>query len=530
MNELDFWKEQALRGRVSRREFMGRATALGLTTALATSMLVGTPLAQEPKSGGSARFGLPHGATTDSLDPGQYPDTGTQVPFWGSMSNGLTEVDATGNIVPDLAESMEPDDGASTWVFRLRRGLTFHDGRNVTADDVVASFRYHMGEDTKSAGKSLLEAVVDVKADGPDTVIFTLSGGSADFPYITSAYNFPIMPASDGVVDWLSAIRTGPFVFESWDPGVRARLTRNPNYHKEGKPYFDDVEFITIADIAARTNALTTGDVDWIGRADLKTLDLLKRDPNIGISEVTGYGHYVMPMNVTIPPFDNVDVRLALKWAVDREEIAQKVFLGHATPGNDNPIAPSIKYAIDPQPRFSYDPEKAKFHLQKAGLSSLSVDLSVADAAFNGAVDAAVLYQEHARAAGIDINIVREPNDGYWDNIWLKKPWCASYWSGRPTQDWLFTSAYSADAAWNETYWNNPRFNELLVMARSETDETQRAAMYAEMQQLVHDDGGQVVLVFNNFVEAHSTKLAYSKVASNWEADGLKIAERWWFA
>ena len=99
----------------------------------------------------------------------------------------------------------------------------------------------------------------------------------------------------------------------------------------------------------------------------------------------------------------------------------------------------------------------------------------MADAAFNGAVDAAVLFQEHAKAAGIDINVIREPNDGYWDNVWLKKPWCASYWSGRPTVDWMMTTAYAAGAAWNETYWNNPRFNELLVAARGELDETKRA-------------------------------------------------------
>jgi ABC-type transport system substrate-binding protein len=123
------------------------------------------------------------------------------------------------------------------------------------------------------------------------------------------------------------------------------------------------------------------------------------------------------------PPFDNVDVRTALKYAINREDILQKVFLGHGTPGNDNPIAPSVKYAYDPQPKFTYDPEKAKFHLKKAGLETLKVDISAADVAFAGAIDACTLYQEHAKAAGIEINVIREPDDSFWNDVWLKKPW-----------------------------------------------------------------------------------------------------------
>jgi peptide/nickel transport system substrate-binding protein len=531
MTELEYWTQQIKKGRINRREFMGRAAALGVTTALATSMLAGAGVAQEGKKGGYAKFGLAHGATTDTLDPANYPDTGTQVPFWGSMSNSLTEVDADGNVQPDLAETMEPSDDAKQWVFKLRKGVTFHNGKDLTADDVIASYRHHMGEESKSVAKSILAPITELKADGKDTVVLTLSGPDADFPFKASDYHIPIMPAKDdGTADWLSGVRTGPFVFESWEPGVRAKLKRFPNYHRNGLPYFDEVEFLTIADVVARNNALISGEVHWIGRPDLKTLSLLQRNPEIAISELTGYGHYVFPMQVTVPPFDNVDVRLALKWAMNREEIAQKVFLGHATAGNDNPIAQTVKYATDPQPKFTYDPEKAKAHLKKAGLTSLKVDLSVADAAFNGAVDAAVLYQESAKAAGIDINVIREPSDSYWSDVWLKKPWCASYWSGRPSIDWFVTTVYAKGAEWNETQWANPRFNELLLAARGETDDKKRAEMYAEMQQLIHDDGGVIVLVFNNIVEAYSKKLAHGKVAGNWEADGFRIAERWWFA
>jgi peptide/nickel transport system substrate-binding protein len=517
------------KGKVSRRDFIQLAVAAGFTVAAGNTMFTKAVRA-EPKKGGSARFGLGHGATTDTLDPVGYPDTFTQCAFWGALSNSLTEMDAKGNIVPDLAESFEPSDGAKKWAFKLRKGSTFHDGKTVTAEDVVASFRHHMGPDSKSAVKSLLEPITDLKADGPETVVFSLKDGSADFPYLVSDYHIPIMPTKDGKSDWQSGVRTGPFVLERFEPGVSAKLKRNPNYYKSDTPYLDEVEFLAIIDVAARTNALTTGDVDFIGRCDLKTLELLKRNPNIEIDEIAGYAHYVLPMNTTMAPFDNNDVRTAIKYAIDREEIQKKVFLGHATVGNDNPIAPVIKYAIDPEPKFKYDPDKAKFHLKKAGYETLKVDLSVADAAFAGAIDAGVLIKESAAKCGIDVNVIREAEDAYWDNVWLKKPWCASYWGGRPTADWMFTTAYAAGAAWNDTFWNNKRFNELLLQGRAELDEAKRAAIYAEMQQLVHDDGGVIVLVFNNYVNAHSKKLAHGDIASNMDNDGLKIAERWWLA
>jgi peptide/nickel transport system substrate-binding protein len=526
-HKLDIAKGLAGKGKISRREFVQVGLAAGLTAGAADTLFVSSARAQ-PNRGGFAKLGLAHGATTDSLDPAGYPDTFTQCAFWGAMSNSLTQVDAKGEVQPDLAESFEYSDGAKTWAFRLRRGVTFHNGKSVTAEDVVASIRYHMGRDTKSAAKALLSSVGSVHADGPDRIVFKLTGGNADFPYLVSDHHFPVMPASDGRADWQSGARTGPFILEHFQPGVSAKFRRNPNYHWDGKPYLDQVEFIAITDVAARMNALSSGEVDYISRPDLKTLGMLKRNKNIQIVEKTSYGHYTLPMNVSQAPFDNPEVRQALKWAIDRDEILRKVFFGHGTVANDNPIAPGIKYAATPQPQHTFDRDKARYHLRRAGLDTLKVDLSVSDAAFSGAVDAAALIRETAAKCGIDVNVVREAEDAYWDNVWLKRPWCASYWAGRPTADWMFTIAYGADSAWNETFWKNPQFNTLLAQARAETDQTKRAAMYEELQQLTHDDGGSIVLVFNSYVSAKSKKLAHGELASNWENDGLRIAERWW--
>jgi peptide/nickel transport system substrate-binding protein len=528
MSELEYWTQQIKKGRIARREFFGRAAALGITTALATSLLTKAGIGAEPKVGGRFRVGSGHGSTTDSLDPGSWENAFVADIGMGLLGAELVAIDQKTNVVPNLAESFEPSDDAKSWIYKLRKGVTFHNGKSLTADDVVATYNYHRGPDSKSAAKSALATIADVKADGPDTVIFTLTGGSADFPYITSDYHLPIFPAQEGKIDWSGGVGAGPYVLDKFDPGVRATFKRNPNYH--GTAYFDEVEQLVIGDVSARTNALIAGDIDFMDRCDLKTIGLLKRNAELEIDNYTGFGHYVAPMNVTVPPFDSVDVRKAIKYSFDRKELVDKILFGYGTAGNDNPIAPSIKFATQPEPVYNYDPDKVKFHLANAGHSSLKVDLSAADAAFAGAVDAAVLIQESAAKVGIEINLIREPNDGYWDNVWMKKPWTMSYWGGRPTVDWMMSTAYAAEAAWNDTFWKHPRFNELLVAARAETDEAKRAAMYAEMQQILHDDGGIIVLMFNNYVEAHSTKVVHGDLNSNYEHDGGQMYRRWWFA
>jgi len=518
------------KGKLSRRDFLQFALASGVTLAAANAMFVKAARA-EPKKGGTFRLGTGHGATTDTLDPALWTNNLQANMSFGVFGAQLVHIDQKNAVQPHLAESIEPSDGATKWVFKLRKGLTFHNGKTVTATDVVENYNYHRGESSKSAVKSALAIVKDIVADGPETVVFTLNSGSADFPYITSDYHLPIFPAKDGGgIEWENGISAGPYIIENYEPGVKVSAKRNPNYHKTDAAYFDAVEMLSIVDVAARTNALISGDLHYINRADLKTIDMLKQNPDLEIIDLTGFGHYVAPMDVRQKPFDNLDVRLALKWAVDRKELVDKILLGYGTPGNDNPIAPAIKFATTPEPVYSYDPEKAKFHLKKAGMEGLKIDLSTSNAAFSGAVDGALLMQATAKAAGIDINVIREPDDSYWDNVWMKKPWCLSYWGGRPTVDWMFTTAYAGGAAWNDSFWNNEKFNDLLSTARAETDDAKRQAMYAEMQQILHDDGGVIVLMFNNYVSAHSKALAHGDLNSNFDDDGGLIFERWWMA
>jgi peptide/nickel transport system substrate-binding protein len=207
----------------------------------------------------------------------------------------------------------------------------------------------------------------------------------------------------------------------------------------------------------------------------------------------------------------------------------EKVLRGYGTLGNDHPISP-VQQFYTALPQREYDPEKAKFHLKKAGMEKVSVKLQVAEAAFNGAVDAAVLFKEQAAACGVDINVERMPDDGYFKKIWLTSPFCVSYWSGRGTADSIFSLGYTSGAAWNECKWSNPRFDQLLIAARVEYDETKRQEMYTEMQQLVRDDDGNIIPFFMNYVFARQSQVKSAGEAGNYDMDGYRMLERWWFA
>ncbi|MEZ5775271.1 MAG: ABC transporter substrate-binding protein [Hyphomicrobiaceae bacterium] len=411
------------------------------------------------------------------------PGARTSTSEFGTLiSDQLLNIDQKNALVPRLAESFTTESGATKWVFKLRKGVTFLNGKTMTADDVVASINMHRGPDTKSGSKAGLQIVDDIKADG-DNVIFTLKSGSADFGYEVASYRLSIFPSKDGVVDWQSG-GCGAFKVTTFDPGVTIQATRNTDYWDAANVYFDEVEALVVSDPVARSNALVSNAVHYIDRCDLKTIGLLQAKPRHRDRQRHRLFHLVATINTAIAPFDNPNVRMALKYAFDREELLKKVLLGFGTVGNDNPFAPTIKYAIDPEPRHRFDPAKAKEYLAKAGLDSLKIDLSTSDAAFAGALDAAQLMKASAAQAGIEINIVSEAADSYWDVVWMKKPFMLSYWGGRSAIDTMATQAYAADAAWNDTFWKHPRFNELLVAARAETDEAKRGAMYAEMQQL----------------------------------------------
>jgi len=531
-DDIKFLQRLVTENGLSRRKFLSAAMALGVG-AMAPVLYSEAALAA-PKRGGRLRQGLTGGATSDVLDPGQILDSYMINVQFGQLRNNLTEVAASGELVGELAESWEANADATRWVFKIRKGVEFHNGKTLDSQDVVDSLQHHLGESSTSGAAGILTGVDSVKADGANTVVVSLKGGDADFPFILSDYHILVCPSNgDGSIDWQSGIGTGGYILANHEPGIRTLTKRNPNYWKEGKAHFDEIESLELADPGARTTALRTDTVDCIQKVDLKTASRFAKLPGVKVIATTGNKQITLPMRTDLAPYDNNHVRMALKLIIQRKEWLDKIAFGYGELGNDNPIGPANVYRATSEelPQREYDPDKAKWHLKQAKMENLSVEFHAADTAFAGAVDAGALMRESAKPAGINIDIKREPNDGYWSDVWLKKPWSACYWSGRPTENWMFSQVYAADAKWNDTYWKNESFNKLLIQGRAELNAEKRREIYVEMQQIVHNDGGVILPLFLSDVMAVNDKLGLPEQIGNaWELDGMKNAERWWFA
>ncbi|MDQ2703834.1 MAG: ABC transporter substrate-binding protein [Pseudomonadota bacterium] len=498
-SELNFLAEAVSKGRLNRRDFLGRAAAVGVSAAMANTMLANAALAAGPVKGGILKAGLQGGESSNVLDPALNL---SQVTFsfgkaWGEL---LVDQEVDGSLQYRIAEAIGSTPDAKTWTIKVRKDVEFHNGKTVTAEDVAATLERHADESSKSAALGILAGIESIKASG-DEAIVTLKEANADFPYLMADYHLVIQP-NGGKDDPNAGIGAGPYKVTVNEPGVRHGGERFANYWQGDKVgHADQIEIIVINDPTARTAALQGGQVNMINRVEPKIVDLIKRVPGVTIQPVSGRGFYPANMFCDTAPFDNNDLRMALKLAMDREEMLETILRGYGSVGNDFPINEAYPlFSTDIEQR-KFDPEKAAEFYKKSGHSG-SILLRTSDVAFPGAVDAAQLYQQSAAKAGITIEIKREPGDGYWSEVWNKQPFSFSYWGGRPTQDQMYSTAYISTADWNDTRWKRPEFDSMIIAARGELDEAKRKSIYRDMAIMMRDEGGLIVPFFNQYIDA----------------------------
>ena len=528
MNDIRKYQQMLCDGTLSRRDFVSRMSALGVAASAVGGLVTSAEaLAETPKRGGRARFGWYTHSANDTLEPAQLNSSLDYHRAYSVMSP-LVRWNRELKPQPDLAESWEAQESGRVWIFELRKGVTFHNGKDLTANDVIFSIQQHMGPDSTSTIKSWLAGITDMRADGNHTVRVELEAPNADLPMYFGDMHSVIHP--EGHTDYDNAIGTGPFKLEASGPASARWSRANENYWGRG-------EALSRRDRNVRHRGLRGAAQRPAGRR--RALHPAHRpedgepDPAVSGRRVRAHQDRAardVPDDGDRPPFENLDLRLAMKYLANRQSMLTTVQQGHGSIANDVALGPMDPYYCKELAQREYDLERAKHHLKKAGYESgFSIDLHTSDAAAGpSAPDLAVHLAETAAPAGVKINVVKHPADGYWSAVWLKKTFCMSNWFARPTADLRFSSTNLSSASGNEGFYKDERVDKLILEARATLDGPRRYELYCELQKILHDADGRIIPLFIDFLDARRSDLKGYRPHPFSEAAGCRLADEVW--
>jgi peptide/nickel transport system substrate-binding protein len=404
---------------------------------------------------------------------------------------------------PALAEEWETSDDNLTWTFTLREGVTWHNGRDFVADDVVYSYERIMDEETGAANAFRFDAVESVTAPDDATVVIELSRPAPNLLASIGGFKgMAIVPeeiVEDGTID-TSPVGTGPFRFVSQAPDGEIVLERNDDYWREGLPLLDGVRFRPIPDPTVQLTNLQTGEVQWSDGVPPQQISTLEDRDDLVVESVSGGDYWYLAFNLEREPFDDVDVRRAISFALDREEITEAAQFEAATV-NQTAIPEDSFFHLDYAP-FEHDPDQAESLLEEAGVDGLSMDLMVTNE-FPETVTAAQVIASQLDEVGIDVQIrelgftewLDEQGEGNFDSFLLG-------WLGNIDPDDFYYAQHRTDATFNFHGYSNPEVDELLDAARAEVDEDERKELYDEAVQIIVDEVSYLYLYNPDVVNA----------------------------
>jgi peptide/nickel transport system substrate-binding protein len=500
----DAMVEQAIRRGATRRDLLQMMLAGGVAASMGGLILgrAGSAVAATPVRGGSLRAAGWSSSTADTLDPAKA-SLSTDYVRCCAFYNRLTYLDKSGVPQMELAETIDTKD-AKVWIVKLRKGVTFHNGKTLSSADVVYSMNRHLDKATGSKVNSIAKQMTEIKAVDDLTVQITLANPNADLPTILAMHHFMII--ADGTTDFTKANGTGAFTCEVFEPGARSVGLRNANYFKSGGAHLDSFEFFGIPDDSARVNALLSGDIQLAAAINPRSIRLVESQPGVVLSKTTAGNYTNLNMRLDMTPGDKAGFIEGVKHLLNREQIQKSALRGLAEVANDQPVSPaSIYHNKDLKPK-AFDPEKAKALFQKAGLIGQSIPVVASEAA-GSSIDMAMILQQAGTEIGMKFDVQRVPSDGYWSNYWLKAPMHFGNINPRPTPDILFSLLYASDAPWNESQFKSPKFDSMLIEARGILDVAKRKEIYDEMQVMVSEQAGTAIPVYLSNVDAISNKL-----------------------
>lgn len=534
MNDYEYhlW-EEVRDGRLTRREFIRRASIAGLSMPLISALLaacgsdgaapaasstqvpgggaaqsttsppeggVASPTAADAattgKRGGAGRFGTTQPAA--DVDPVTMFNQGAIVTTQMS-GEYLCLPRADYSLEPRLAtkwEARKPDE----WVFTIREGVKWHDGSPLTADDVVATFQRLTDPKVNSAALSAFSGILsngNIEKVGANQVRFNLDRPFVDFPVLVSSFNYNaiILPKNYQVGQFIKGgVGTGPFILKSYTPKVGAKYERNPNYWKPGRPYLDTAEMRYYADNPPLVLALQAGEIDVFIDVPFQGSQPLFNNPDIAVIESRTSGYREAHMRVDQKPFDDKRVRQAVALCLDRPALVQGLFSGKAEVGNDHafaPIYPVSKDAASQVPQRNQDYEMAKRLLTEAGHPN-GLDVTLTTEQYLEVPQYAVSIKEQLRPANIRATLKILDQSAYYgsgeNQPWLQVPMGIVDWAARGAASQTITPAYLCKGVWNSAHWCNKEYDRLLSQVDSEQDEQKRRQLAAQAAKIQHDE------------------------------------------
>jgi peptide/nickel transport system substrate-binding protein len=502
--------------KVTRRQLLVGAAGVAMATGLPGCGSDGgtTPSGQgqqtpagKPKRGGNFRLGVTGGGAKDVFD-GQYIITKADQARLVSAFETLLTFDDDYQLTNDgLAESVTADN-PTQYTIKLRKGIEFQNGKTLTADDVIYSIQ-RIG--TKKNGLTAYSATTSMDIAGLKkvddyTVLLPLKTPDSTVPQSLASYTFGIVPVG---YDRFPApqIGTGPYKLKSFDPGQQSVSERNPNYWREGQPYFDTVTITNFTDATAQVNALLGGQIDAMTELPPSQVQVLESQ---GLKALISKGGGWVPlcMAIDMPPFDDNRVRQAMRLIVDREAIIEQVFSGYAYLGNDLYAPFDEGYLGNDLPQRHQDIEQAKSLLKAAGKEGLTADLHTTNGAA-GMVNTATVFASQAKEAGVTLNVKNVPN--YYGDDYLKLAFSVDFWGTRGYLNQVQQGSLP-NSPYNETHWppkSGPgsNFESLYRQALAATDTAKRVEIVQEMQKLEYEYGGYIIPCFGNLVDGYSPKV-----------------------
>ncbi|MFZ4662683.1 MAG: ABC transporter substrate-binding protein [Caldilineaceae bacterium] len=472
-----------------------------------------TPAANEAANAGNGDTGASRGILrvphflarngAESLDPAS-PTEFSYANYL--LYDRLVALNADGVLEPELATAWATNADATEWTFTLREGVTFHDGSAFDSADVAYTFAHILDPETKSRAARTLSLITGTETPDPQTIVFRLEPGHADFPLLLSSRPTAIIPADSGATIATSGIGTGPFKLEALDPEGTTVFSANDNYWR-GAPGLAGIEMPAIADNEARTLALQAGQIDLLLQAGSTAAELLTNSPDHTVLSFPTGTWNGLSMRIDMPPFDDVRVRQAIRLVADRQAMVDLILNGAGRVSCDTPVDPADPYRWEPEGGCPQNIEGAKALLAEAGYADgLELTLYTSDVLPN-LVPMGEVFQQQAAAAGINITLEVAPADTFFSETAVKEAFITTGWLGRPTDE-ILNLVFRSTSPLNEAKFVNEAFDKLLDEARQAQDLAKRTKFYQDAQQLIATEGGHMIAMHINEITIVSNAVA----------------------